>query len=127
MGCASINFKMNSQNESIDKLLGIGGVTLVCRVIDLFFEHVPPKLTQLQAQLAGGNFQELERIAHSIKSSAANLGLEALRQHAEALESHTRESEPQHAVCTKDVEAILAAYEDTAPFLRQKRSELDCP
>lgn len=118
---------MSTYNESIDKLLGIGGTTLVCRVIDLFFEHLPPKLEALQAQARDASFQELERTAHSIKSSAANLGLEALRSAAQALESHARGPEPQLSVCQTHVEAMLAAYAEAEPFLREARAGLNCP
>lgn len=125
--CASIKNKMNTYNESIEKLLGIGGTTLVCRVIDLFFEHLPPKLEALKIQVAAASFQELERTAHSIKSSAANLGLEALRSAAQELESHARQPDPQLSVCQTYVDTMLAAYAEAEPFLREARAGLNCP
>ncbi|MBF2054336.1 MAG: Hpt domain-containing protein [Candidatus Sericytochromatia bacterium] len=118
---------MSTYNESINKLLGIGGTTLVCRVIDLFFEHLPPKMAALQTQVTAASFQELERTAHSIKSSAANLGLEALRSAAQELESHARQPEPQLSACQTHVETMLAAYAEAEPFLREVRVGLNCP
>jgi len=114
------------KQESFEKLLSIGGPTLVCRVVDLFFEHVPPKLTQLNQHVSAVDFGELERTAHSIKSSAANLGLENLRQLAQDLEK-TANGKTDLAVCTQLTQDLQAAYATAAELLKQKRDELNCP
>ncbi|HXX93164.1 MAG TPA: Hpt domain-containing protein [Planctomycetota bacterium] len=72
---------------ALDRLRELGGVALLSKMIDLFLENTPKRI---QAALEGertGNWHEVERAAHSIKSSAANLGLAGLRSLAQQVEA----------------------------------------
>ncbi len=64
---------------ALDRLRDLGGEALLSKMIELFLENTPKRI---QAALEGektGNWHEVERAAHSLKSSAANLGLNGLR------------------------------------------------
>lgn len=69
--------------------------TLVSDLIRLFFETVPPKLSQVEALINQSRYEKLtcEQIsfqAHSIKSSAANLGAKTMAQFCQELETASR-------------------------------------
>lgn len=76
---------MYNQN-AIDNLLRIGDKDLVLQVLALYRTHVPPKIQSLSGFLKEDNFFEVERTAHSIKSSAGNLGLDDVLAAARTLE-----------------------------------------
>ena len=64
---------------ALERLRELGGEALLTKMIDLFLENTPKRI---QAALEGekvGNWHEVERAAHSLKSSAANLGLNGLQ------------------------------------------------
>jgi two-component system, sensor histidine kinase and response regulator len=56
----------------------LGGNDLVHRMIDLFLPHVQSKVDAARSAAASGKLEELERAAHSIRSSSGNLGAEEL-------------------------------------------------
>ena len=79
--------------KAIDNLLRIGEQSLVLQVLALYRTHVPPKIQSLSVFLKDENFLEIERTAHSIKSSAGNLGLDDVTAAAKALEYAGREKD----------------------------------
>ncbi len=66
--------------EALERLREWGGETLIVRMIDLFIEHAPVRLAAIRAGLAAGDSDSVERAAHSLKSSAANLGAERVQE-----------------------------------------------
>jgi len=63
----------------LDRLYEWGGEELKRKMIDLFFEHAPERLEGVRSGLEENDLELAERSAHSLKSSAANLGAEPLR------------------------------------------------
>ena len=63
-----------------------GDEELLDELVALFLEEVPPRLQELHAALTAAETNKLERIAHGIKGAASNLGAEAIRAAALALE-----------------------------------------
>jgi len=51
-----------------------GGPSLFLELIDLFVEDAAAQLQSMQAALAAGDVKTLERAAHTLKSSSANIG-----------------------------------------------------
>ena len=87
--------------KAIDNLLRIGEKELVLQVVSLYREHVPPKINGLSSLLQAKNFKDLERTAHSVKSSAGNLGLDDVLEAARQLEhaaAHEAETECSHSL-----------------------------
>lgn len=109
--------------EVFDKLLEIGGPNLARRVIELFFEHTPGKVQSLEQSLAQQDLKTMERTAHSIKSSAANLGLEELRQVAAELERSANQGDLEASVPL--VGQLLARCTEAENSLRIKQKELE--
>lgn len=54
--------------------LGGGDSSLLCELIDLFLADAPKHVATIEAALESGDASELERAAHSLKSSCANIG-----------------------------------------------------
>ncbi len=70
----------------MDKLAGVGGDALVVRMIDLFVKLSPERLEGARRALGEGDLSTVERLTHSLKSSAANVGAVRLRFRAEDAE-----------------------------------------
>ena len=64
---------------AVERLRSIGGADLVGKMIDLFLENTPKRIAAALEGEKTGNWYEVERAAHSLKSSAANLGLTGLQ------------------------------------------------
>ncbi len=63
----------------LDKLHEWGGADLKQKMIELFFENAPTRLAGVREGLESGDLELAERSAHSLKSSAANLGAQTVR------------------------------------------------
>lgn len=64
--------------KALARLEEWGGKRLVVQMIDLFMQHAPERVEALREGLQLGEVEGVERAAHSLKSTAANLGAEAL-------------------------------------------------
>lgn len=71
---------------AFERLKRLGGVQLLREMIDLFLGHAPARLEAALAAGARGDIVGVNRAAHSLKSSAANLGARLVREQAEQLE-----------------------------------------
>ena len=66
-----------------------GGDKLLLQMARLFLDNSPARVEQIRVgSKAGGDVQEAEKGAHSLKSSAANVGANELREIAAAMERH---------------------------------------
>jgi HPt (histidine-containing phosphotransfer) domain-containing protein len=84
-----------SLDAALANLHRLGGTAFVQEMIDLFLDLAPKQLSEARACFEAGNFAALSRVAHSLKSSAANLGTELLRGVAEHVEDLARQERPQ--------------------------------
>jgi HPt (histidine-containing phosphotransfer) domain-containing protein len=75
---------------ALDRLRRAGGRPLIETMVELFLRNTPDRLSHLRAGAEGGDWISVERIAHSMKSSAATLGLRDLRSRAEQAEDLAR-------------------------------------
>ncbi len=75
----------------ISAFSGPKGEILFRRVVSRFIGTAPGLAASLNDQYTAGNAEELWRIAHSLKSSAAALGANRLAQHAGEIEQLARE------------------------------------
>lgn len=74
--------------EAIGRLREWGGEALAARMIDIFLEHSTERIIQIREGVADDDAGAAGTGAHSLKSSAANVGafrLQALCQSAEML------------------------------------------
>ncbi len=71
--------------------------TMTREVIGLFLADTPPRLEAMDAALAAGDAVALSQAAHALKGGASNIGAKAIQQHADALESASKEELPGDA------------------------------
>lgn len=85
---------MRESSDTGDKILSEAAITqlrelgdgddLLIEIIGLFNGETPKRLDAMASAVASDNCEELARIAHSLKSSAANIG--AVKLHAVCIE-----------------------------------------
>jgi len=79
--------------ESLLKRLQVGGrvrPALAAKVIELFLAETPPMLHELDLGLERGDQRAVERMVHTLKSSANSVGAFALSELAGVAEEHAR-------------------------------------
>jgi HPt (histidine-containing phosphotransfer) domain-containing protein len=101
------------------RLRRIGGPDLVRRLIELYLSNVDDRVGMLTRGVAEGDASQVELAAHTMKSSAGNVGAMRLQQTAEALEA----SAGSGAIDEKLVARLVHEYEESAAALRQALGE----
>ena len=101
--------------DAIDRMKEWGGSVLVDKMIRLFLDNTGDKMTRIQSGISDRRFEDSLQGAHSLKSSAGNLGAQRLSRLAARIEASSD---------TGDVEAlvtllpkILIAYDLTCAEL----------
>ncbi len=81
---------------AIDRLREWGGDALPKKMIDIFLTHTPERMEQIRTGIGTGDARKAETGAHSMKSSAGNVGavrLQRLAEEAEGLAEEGRMAE----------------------------------
>ena len=73
-------------SAALDRLQEWGGPTLSNEIIQLFLDHGPLRMDQIRSAMDGDDLDVPERGAHSLKSSAANVGAHQVQEVAGELE-----------------------------------------
>ena len=76
--------------ERFHASLGDGSPSIVIEIIDMFLEDLPIQIGSLLQSAAGEAAPIIQRVAHTIKSSAATIGARGLAKQCEELESLAR-------------------------------------
>jgi len=85
-------------------------------MIELFLQNTPGRLSLLRAGVADGDWASVERAAHSMKSSAAHLGLRDLRLRAEQAEALARDGRgPDVRPLLEGLDQAFALVRDALP------------
>lgn len=71
---------------ALERLHRIGGQDFLVEMIDLFLEHAPQRLATARTAHGDADIGTVYRAAHSVKSTAANLGASALQAAAARVE-----------------------------------------
>lgn len=93
------------EREALERLREWGGDDLVVKMLRLFLEHGPERIDQIRTGAETGSLDLTQRGAHSLKSSAGNLGARRLQAGAARMEGLAEEEDQQ------GVEALLPALE----------------
>ena len=72
--------------EALKRLEGWGGTKLSREIVRLFLDNGPARVDQIREAIDGEDLEVPERGAHSLKSSAANVGAQQLQGLASDLE-----------------------------------------
>lgn len=104
---------------AIERLRQVGGdqgASFVAEMAQLFLEETTKSLVDLEGARERGEWSQVARIAHSLKSSAATLGLMRLSGVCQALEADSKAgaSTPQTVPL---IEAVRAEFEQARPTL----------
>lgn len=116
----SPSFDTASIDEALGRLHGLGGDTLVDKMIVAFLANASLNVDAACAALAWRDADGVERAAHSLKSSAANLGavrLQELARSAEQGASIGDGSDATWARLASWVEALPAALAEVRRHL----------
>lgn len=107
------------ESAAIDRLLRIGGQDFLLEMIALFLENAPERIRAARAGLQREDLQAVYRAAHSLKSTAGNLGARPLQESAERLEKRAaaREREGLEAL----MDEVAARYEAVRERLEAER------
>ncbi len=106
---------------AIEKLRAVAGEeapNFVAEMAQLFLDETRDALARLKSASALGDWKQVHRIVHSLKSSAATLGLMKLSESSRALELDTKlsASSPQTMAL---VAAVLDDFEQARPALHR--------
>ena len=74
-------------DDALERLKEWGGDKLAAQMVRLFLKNSGVRMDQIRKGVTEEDHDEAERGAHSLKSSAANVGAESLRALATAIES----------------------------------------
>ncbi len=74
-------------HQALERLKEWGGDKLASQMVRLFLKNSGARMDQVRTGVEQADPEEAERGAHSLKSSAANIGAETLRTLATAIES----------------------------------------
>lgn len=76
--------------ESLRELGGEDDPGLLLELIDMYLSDAPARLREVEVSLASGDIATLERAAHTLKSSSANLGAHGLATICKKIEELAR-------------------------------------
>jgi len=94
--------------QALDRLKEWGGDKLAAQMVRLFLKNSGVRMDQIRKGVAEEDHDEAERGAHSLKSSAANVGAESLRHLATSIESAALDQDYERLRTT--LPKIEAAY-----------------
>jgi HPt (histidine-containing phosphotransfer) domain-containing protein len=105
---------------ALSRLREWGGEKLLTQMVRLFLDNSAARVEQIRTGVQGGDAKEAEKGAHSLKSSAANVGAERLRGIAAAIEQRASAGQSAElASLLPDLESAYAltraALEDIEP------------
>ena len=86
------------------------------KVVGIFLDSTPNQLKQLKKHAADGEFTGINLIAHSLKTSAANVS--ALSLSALFRELEIAAGNEEHETCTSKMEELAALYDEVSAALR---------
>ena len=115
---------------SVIGTLKAGRPDLLARLVKTYLSYAPTALAELDSALADGDFDALNRLAHSLKSSSANLGATSLSAGCRQLEISAKDKNLAHcAELTSNIhkafDIVQAALEvQIAPVLEEKTAIL---
>ncbi|TVP73838.1 MAG: Hpt domain-containing protein [Gemmatimonadales bacterium] len=98
-----------------------GGDELLQKMIELFLKNAPQRMEEVRQGMASGDVDAVERGSHSLKSSAGNLGAEALRLGAARVEALAEDGTLVGDPLRQAVKELESAWGRTEAALREAR------
>lgn len=104
---------------ALERLNRIGGQEFLVEMLELFLEHAPQRLATAHEAFDTGDLETVYRAAHSLKSTAANVG--AARLQALAAELEERAAAGDATSAGPLLEELNRRYERVRPELERER------
>lgn len=125
MDIAEINQLPLTDDDQIEMLVEAGeegAADLIEELLDLFKSEASPQLEAIHAAIQNRSFGDIERPAHALAGSSANLGGLRLSKLAKAMEISARDgaSEPLLTLAPQ----VNALYEDTVAAFASEIAKL---
>jgi HPt (histidine-containing phosphotransfer) domain-containing protein len=79
--------------SALDRLEEWGGERLLYEMVRLFLENSPERMEQIRHGIETGDLEEVQRAAHSLKSSAHNVGAVHVGSISKLLEATAEEGD----------------------------------
>lgn len=76
----------SSYEAAFQKLGKLGGESFLNQMIQIFLKDVPQRIDKIETALKNEQYETIEHMVHTIKSSAANLGANELASVAQSME-----------------------------------------
>lgn len=112
-----------AEPAALDRLVKLGGLRLLDQMIELIQEVAPERIAAARNALAAGDRERARRAAHSLKSSAGNLGLVRLRALAEEVETAAAADEQQEL--SSIAAELPQVYQESLRALRMLREGME--
>jgi HPt (histidine-containing phosphotransfer) domain-containing protein len=108
--------------EALERLREWGGEKLLAQMVRLFLQNAPQRMDQVRSYRDGGDGKEAERGAHSLKSSAANVGARRVRELAAEIERAAGDGD--HAAVTAALPDLEEAFSQAIRALESVAKEV---
>jgi CheY-like chemotaxis protein len=109
----------NSYDLTKLKELSRGDEEFVNNMIEIFLQHTPPALEEIEQALATEDYDTLARIAHRIKPSIESMGISQLDGVAKDIERYAKSEEIDH----RDLSLKVSFLVDTLSFVLKNLRE----
>ena len=100
---------------ALDMLRSVGGNEMLAMMMQTFLQFAEERLSKMVEEADLGNISEVASIAHSLKSSARQLGALALGEACAVTEAAGRAGETERAL--DGVASIKRQYSEAKPWL----------
>lgn len=108
--------------QALERLKEWGGEKLAAQMVRLFLKNAGTRMDQIRTGVEGRDVDEAERGAHSLKSSAANIGAERLRTLATQVEAAALDQDPDRM--TQVLPELEDAYATVMETLETMEKEM---
>ena len=90
-----VEFELCPDPAALGRLRSLGGAALLQKMIALFVENTPKRVRAAMDGEKTGNWYQVERAAHSLKSTASTLGLAGIQSLAREVEDLAEREESE--------------------------------
>jgi HPt (histidine-containing phosphotransfer) domain-containing protein len=106
---------------ALARLERLGGAALVRQMIELYLTNGPERVQLLADGAASGDAERVQRAAHTMKSSAGNLGAVRLQHTADEIETLAAAGTIDHELVAR----LVQQFEQSVTELRNALEEMD--
>jgi HPt (histidine-containing phosphotransfer) domain-containing protein len=98
--------------RALERLRKLGGNELLAKMVSLFTSQAEPGVREAATALSSGDFDGVQRAAHSLKSSAGNLGAQKVQDIADQIEQLAEQRSGEISALLTDLERAYLRAKD---------------